>query len=972
MKTSVRRKPMKRIISAVLFFAAVFTFCSVLAPFAAAARMTLDALFVNESVYPMSDNLKGNETLTIDPGDRIYILGWAAFSRTDGLKEIKYSIDGKEYACEDNYRDRSDVAQAGIQIYNNGAHAGFGHDEKMMELTGIDKLEPGSYRLVIKAYSNGGDSATVGSFELTVKGDSIITWVDYLYINETRHGMEADLSKAKRLTVRKNDRVYISGWATFGRSDGLNKIVYTADGAEYECYGAYNDRADVAAAGIAVYNNGAHAGFGKSGDMAELTGIASLPAGDHDVSVIAVSDSGKRAEIRSFTLRVSRDVSTGAKGDVNKDGSINNRDVVMLFRAVSGAAVIDEAEGDVNGDGSMNNKDVSALFRAVSGGELPSPQAEDDYAGTPAYTVSGDKIIVDGVSYPNTVNMKNGALYAMDDLGRELVENGNYSFDGSKNVGVFYFLWLGEHGDFGIYDITKILAEGGQAARSASYSGWGQVGAMHFWGEPLYGYYFSRDKWVMRKHIEELTEANVDFLYIDATNGFPYVNNAVPLMQIMHEFNEAGYTAPKIVFYTHSSCSNTVKTIYNQIYAKNTYPDTWLYVDGKPLIIAYESECKEKLTAAQSGFFTYREPQWPNERQKQNGWPWMDFNYPQRVFYNKSYKAEAISVSVAQHSGTVCFSDSAIYGDRTNRGRSAVGSATGFTAESTLYGYNFQDQFDRAIASGVPYILVTGWNEWVAQRQDPAATGRSGQAVFVDTASMEYSRDIEPMRGGYFDNYYIQLVDNIRKYKGSAPTLVQDTRKKIDINGDFSQWDGIFVTYTDMKGDTVNRDSAAFGGVRLTDNSGRNDIVAAKVVYDTKNIYFYAETADAVTSPDSSSSWMQLFVNADCDGGTGFVGFDYIVNYEPGENGVTHIAKLKAANGAYEVLRSEEISYKVEGNKIMIGVPLASLGIYVYNDIRIAFKWADSKTKLTTADRFYTDGDAAPIGRFGYVFTNVK
>ena len=28
----------------------------------------------------------------------------------------------------------------------------------------------------------------------------------------------------------------------------------------------------------------------------------------------------------------------------------------------------------------------------------------------------------------------------------------------------------------------------------------------------------------MKKHIEELTLANVDFLYIDATNGFPYIS----------------------------------------------------------------------------------------------------------------------------------------------------------------------------------------------------------------------------------------------------------------------------------------------------------------------------------------------------------------------------------------------------------------------------------------------------------------
>ena len=37
---------------------------------------------------------------------------------------------------------------------------------------------------------------------------------------------------------------------------------------------------------------------------------------------------------------------------------------------------------------------------------------------------------------------------------------------------------------------------------------------------------------------------------------------------------------------------------------------------------------------------------------------------------------------------------------------------------------------------------------------------------FVDEFNMEFNRDIEPMQGGYTDNYYYQLVSNIRKYKG--------------------------------------------------------------------------------------------------------------------------------------------------------------------------------------------------------------
>lgn len=54
-------------------------------------------------------------------------------------------------------------------------------------------------------------------------------------------------------------------------------------------------------------------------------------------------------------------------GDCNGDGAVDNKDVVVLFRYVSGGKkVADESAYDFNGDGAVDNKDVVALFRAVS------------------------------------------------------------------------------------------------------------------------------------------------------------------------------------------------------------------------------------------------------------------------------------------------------------------------------------------------------------------------------------------------------------------------------------------------------------------------------------------------------------------------------------------------------------------------------------------------------------------------------
>ena len=62
------------------------------------------------------------------------------------------------------------------------------------------------------------------------------------------------------------------------------------------------------------------------------------------------------------------------------------------------------------------------------------------------------------------------------------------------------------------------------------------------------------------------------------------------------------------------------------------------------------------------------------------------------------------------------------------------------------YGYNFAEQWEFALANDPDLIFITGFNEWIAQRQPANA---SEPIVFVDNASMEASRDTEPMRGGY-------------------------------------------------------------------------------------------------------------------------------------------------------------------------------------------------------------------------------
>ena len=79
---------------------------------------------------------------------------------------------------------------------------------------------------------------------------------------------------------------------------------------------------------------------------------------------------GKNTEIPFEIYNGGVDVKSFDIGDVNRDGIVNNKDVVALFKYINNAITADEIEldaADINGDGTINNKDVVALFKIVSG-----------------------------------------------------------------------------------------------------------------------------------------------------------------------------------------------------------------------------------------------------------------------------------------------------------------------------------------------------------------------------------------------------------------------------------------------------------------------------------------------------------------------------------------------------------------------------------------------------------------------------
>lgn len=83
--------------------------------------------------------------------------------------------------------------------------------------------------------------------------------------------------------------------------------------------------------------------------------------------------------ITATVLGICMYASAQSSGDINNDGSSDNKDVVTLFRYVSsGEKTEDETVYDFNRDGVVDNKDVVSLFRVLSGGDVTEmPEAED-------------------------------------------------------------------------------------------------------------------------------------------------------------------------------------------------------------------------------------------------------------------------------------------------------------------------------------------------------------------------------------------------------------------------------------------------------------------------------------------------------------------------------------------------------------------------------------------------------------------
>ena len=538
-----------------------------------------------------------------------------------------------------------------------------------------------------------------------------------------------------------------------------------------------------------------------------------------------------------------------------------------------------------------------------------------------------------------------------------------------KQVGLFFFLWIGQPYASGIYDATKILAMPNGLKLLTDFGSLNDSispnGQAHYWGEPLWGYYNSDDEWVIRKQLQMITIAGVDFLFFDATNAIIYKNVFMKIVAILDEYQKAGWDPPKVVFYTHSHSLQTTRSLYQELYKPNLYPDTWYRVNGKPMIIAYTrpeddlAEAKSRgdsyttgpLSAEILDFFHFVRPQWPFEPVYPDGFPWVEWTFPQPIH------GSTMNVTVASHPAIpMSFSLS--------RGHQNWGRGWNIQTKQNVEadidkGTFFQSQWDHALSVDPDMITIGGWNEWIAYKQP-----YEGEYMLCDAANKEFSRDIEPMNGGYQDAFYIQMIRNIRKFKGVFESTMPSKSVTIDITGNISQWEQVEYSCKNMDDTYPARDS--YGGaksVRYTQPAPENKPEEIKVTHDSRYLYFYIRFREKIVANNGKDNWLNLLIGTGEPGLKNWESYEYIVGRKY-ENNKTIVARLQ---NDFTSMECGEGNYSLNDNIIQLQIPRSVVKIGE-GENKFYFKIASEVENPSGIMNYYLSGSAMPMGRLSYMY----
>jgi hypothetical protein len=323
----------------------------------------------------------------------------------------------------------------------------------------------------------------------------------------------------------------------------------------------------------------------------------------------------------------------------------------------------------------------------------------------------------------------------------------------TAQFGIFYSTWHCIAANANpVRDISRILA--GQ-------QGWGAYGQFHYWDQPAPGYYCpSNNDAVLRQHAELLRDAGIQFVFLDATNH-AYVDARShdtpgmilqPLDRLLAVWSTVT-NAPKVVPWVpvvEAGSGASTYTVDAMMQRINAYPSLRFLYLGKPLLLITENSqypVNATREAQLAASYTVRR-MWGVYGS--DGEPW---SFMQRC-QDDPTASERCDQRVAVRGGEIEQIPIAAAYQATFMNVS--------TATPKHRGLTFRKQFEQAFRwPETPIITITGWNEWIAQRQqcghEACPCSQYPDGCFIDQWDVEYSRDIEP-GANEMGTYYYDLM----------------------------------------------------------------------------------------------------------------------------------------------------------------------------------------------------------------------
>ena len=549
-----------------------------------------------------------------------------------------------------------------------------------------------------------------------------------------------------------------------------------------------------------------------------------------------------------------------------------------------------------------------------------------------------------------------------------------------KEVGIFYFLNRGGEDTEFIQDNTNIYLEQGLEGLNEHLTEPGQSGG-YFWAEPYFGYYKSNSAWVFRKHAYQLEAAGVDFIFLDFTNGAYYPGELQVLLDTWLELRREGTDTPDICVFSGGSYGAVMGALRGSMYSAEgfrKYGELFYQYEGKPLALVNDfplTAPSSDLEAWMADTFTLRNCwAWKDE---DGGWNWLQEYRKGGNSFRYSLGGPGRDVNGNFEQLALCMG----HHPTTSKGRSFIGNNPtrcpendyGFSMDSGA-GLGFAHQFEAIMHFDPNMVMITGWNEWTAGLNQTSsgypnfAGSKDLGFQFVDQFSPEFSRDGEPMKlrdgeeVGFGDNYYYQMTGYIRQYKGTGAVTQASGQVSIDLASN-AAWENVGPVYGDNVGDVAWRhEGGYFSNLTYVQNTGRNDLVAAKVSQDADYLYFTVTAARDIIV-DDGANWMNLYIDLNNNPATGWEGYDLALNRA--RDG--HYVAVESLAEGWSGKHVGQALYTVDGNRMTIRLAKSTVGISGQVST-LCFKWADNSTLTGNVMEFMDLGDTAPNDRFSYLY----